>query len=279
MSSRHHLVLDAVLGALRPLVGLLVRKGVGYPALAAALKPLFVDAAERELIRQGMKRTDSAVTLMSGVHRRDVRQLRSPPSPATVSVPAAPPGPTGEVVARWLGDARWQDAQGQPRPLARHGADDSFDALVHSVSLDIRPSAMLDELLRQGVVRDTEAGLAIDPAGFAPRQDEAQMCALLHANLHDHAATAAANLSGERNLLEQALYVDEITDTSAHALEAAARQSWQRTLHELLPLAQARHTADAETALASSRTRRARIGFYVYTTEEPTAPPPPPERP
>ena len=42
---------------------MLVRNGVTYPVLAAALKRVFLDAARRELADRGMAATDSAVTL------------------------------------------------------------------------------------------------------------------------------------------------------------------------------------------------------------------------
>jgi hypothetical protein len=47
--SQPTLVLDRVLRVLQPLVRLLVRNGVTYTVLAAALKRVFLDAARREL--------------------------------------------------------------------------------------------------------------------------------------------------------------------------------------------------------------------------------------
>ena len=44
-------------------------------AFAAALKPVFLAQAEQELVRLGRKRTDSAISLLSGLHRKDVRAL------------------------------------------------------------------------------------------------------------------------------------------------------------------------------------------------------------
>jgi len=54
---------------MQPLVRLLIKNGVTYPAFAVALKRVFLDAARAELARQRMPQTDSAVTLLSGVHR------------------------------------------------------------------------------------------------------------------------------------------------------------------------------------------------------------------
>ena len=67
--------LEQVLHVLRPLVRLLIQRGVGYGALAAALKRVFLDEARRELQRQGRPETDSALSLLSGLHRHNVRSV------------------------------------------------------------------------------------------------------------------------------------------------------------------------------------------------------------
>jgi Family of unknown function (DUF6502) len=265
------LLLTQVLRALRPLVGLLVRQGVHYPAVAAALKPLFLEAAQHELARHGKPATDSALSLMSGVHRRDVRTLtrehiaRSATAPQSMSL-------SSEVVAQWMANPKLAP-KARPKVLPRHGQTDSFDALVASVSRDVRPRAVLDEMLRLGVAQETDdGGVALRHDGFAPRQALADMAAALADNLHDHAAAAAANLDGGRNFLEQAVYADELSDASVEALRLAARQAWQSAFEAVLAKAQQRCDHDARHAEPAERQRRMRFGVYFYsdTPEEPT---------
>ncbi|HWK85441.1 MAG TPA: DUF6502 family protein, partial [Caldimonas sp.] len=159
MTSRHSIVEAGVLRVMRPLVRLLVRNGVTYPAFAAALKRVFLDAAADELRARAMAQTDSAVSLLSGVHRRDIRNLtRAPQRAARASrASGAPLSLVGEVVARWLSDAAYQDRRRRPRALQRA----EFDAMVASVSSDVRGRAMLDELLRLGAVTEGDAGIAL----------------------------------------------------------------------------------------------------------------------
>ena len=73
--SRSAIVLESVLQLLRPAVRLMLRHGVTAPAFATALKRVFLHAAQDELRAHGKALTDSAVSLLSGVHRRDVRNL------------------------------------------------------------------------------------------------------------------------------------------------------------------------------------------------------------
>lgn len=115
MGTKHSLVLRSVLQVMRPLVRLLLCHGVTYPAVAGALKSVFVQAAQDELARQGMARTDSALTLLSGVHRKDVRELRQPEATAPRSRradgQATPLGLAGEVVGRWMSDRAFRGRQ------------------------------------------------------------------------------------------------------------------------------------------------------------------------
>ncbi len=266
------LLLERVLRVLQPLVRLLVRHGIGYPAFAAALKRVFLDAARAELAARGMVQTDSAVTLLSGVHRRDVRELTRGERAAAPAVP--PLGLAGEVVARWLAERAFRDRRGEPRVLARSAdaAPGSFDALVQGISSDVRPRAVLDELLRLGVVAEDERGVHLQHGGFAPREDFAQLSDLFARNLQDHAAAAAANLQGEADFLEQAVYVDRITEDSAARLQRAAQRAWKQALRSVMAEAQARFDHDETQAPAAERTRRARFGVYFFSGREDPSP-------
>jgi hypothetical protein len=266
-SSASRLVLDSVLRVLQPLVRLLLRHGVTYPAFAQACKQVFLQAAQAELARTGTPATDSALTLLCGVHRRDVRSLTRGEGAAGIREAAAPHaelGLAGEVVARWMSHPDWLDRRGRARVLPRGGEPGSFDALVASVSSDVRPRAMLDQLQRLGVVREDEAGIHLHGQGLAPRRGLAEMAALLADNLHDHAAAAAANLAGEANFLEQAMYVDQLSPESVALLRDTARQAWLAAFKRVMAQAQARFDADAQLPDAAQRKQRARFGVYFY---------------
>ena len=269
MAAKAAVVLNCVLRVMRPLVRLLIRSGVPYQAFATALKHVFVESARVELASRSMAQTDSAVTLLSGVHRRDVRNLSRAASSRKVGE-QEPRSLPGEVVARWLSDPAYLDPNGSPKALARSTESEkgSFDALVAGISLDVRPRAMLDELLRLGAVREDEHGLHLIGAGFAPREDFEELSRLFAENLGDHAAAAVANLQGERNFLEQSVFVDEITEASAARLQKASVHAWKHALKTVMAEAQARFDDDAASAGVEQRRHRARFGVYFYTDKE-----------
>ncbi len=268
MSSAPHIVLDCVLRVLQPLVRLLLRHGVTYPAFAAAAKRVFIDAAQAELHSRAMPTTDSAVTLLCGVHRRDVRTLtRGPAGLQTQAVPALL-GLVGQVVARWMSEPDYRDANGRPRTLGRGPEPHSFDALVASVSSDVRPRAMQDEMLRLGVLLEDAAGLHLATQGFAPRQGLTETAQLVADNLHDHAAAATANLQGEANYLEQAITVDQLTPESVELMHLAAKRAWTQAFQTVMAEAQTRFDHDAAQAPAAERRQRARFGVYFFNASE-----------
>jgi hypothetical protein len=272
MSSRSAVVLASVLRVCKPLVRLLLRHGVAYPAFATALKQVFLEAAVDELRAGGRKQTDSALSLLSGVHRRDVRNLAVAGGAALAM--EAPMNMASQVATRWLSDPAYRDGKGRPRVLPRAGAAPSVESLVTAISRDVRPRAVLDELVRLGIAEQTGAGVRLLAPGFVPRQGFPEMAALLADNLHDHAAAASLNLDGGTNYLEQAIFSDGLTEESAQHLHAVAARAWRQAFQAVMREAQARYEHDQSHAPAQSRVHRVRFGSYFYSSDDHDQTPP-----
>ncbi len=265
MTTRSVIILEAALGLLKPLARLMLRHGVAYPAFVLALKRVFVEAAQDELRKNNRPLTDSAVSLLCGVHRRDIRNMKRNEAPPAGTVPM---NMSTQVVARWLSQPNYLDEQGNPLSLARTQPHGGFDALVMSVSSDIRPRAVLEELVRLGIAEETEQGLRLRDPGFAPRQGLAEMATLFQDNLHDHLAAASSNLDQEHNFLEQSIFVDQITAQSAQRLHAVSAKAWRQAFKTVMLAASERYEHDQSHAAAHERIHRARFGSYFYAQEE-----------
>jgi len=248
---------------LRPLIKAMIAHGITLPAVLSVLKQVYVEVAVDSFGLDGKPITDSRVSMLTGVHRKDVRTVRERGVPAT-----APPGLSvgATVVGRWLGDPRFVDAAGKPRALARAGGSASFNALVAEASVDIRPRTVLDELLSQGLVAFDEAAdrvtLLVD--AFVPRNDSPAIFDFFESNLHDHAAAATDNLlaaSGKAPYLERAVYYNGLRPVSVDALEGAARQLAANALAELNAQALTLQAGDRDDAGAAERFR---FGVYFY---------------
>ena len=270
MTTRSNLVLKSILHLLRPAVRLMLRHGVTYSAFATALKRVFLEAAQGEIKASGMAQTDSAVSLLSGVHRRDVRNLTRADEPTPA--PQAFAGLASQVVARWLSQDLYLDDNQAPISIARSGPTPSFDALVQAVTQDVRPRSLLDELIRLGLAAEVDGQVTLLAQGFVPRAGLPELAALMQENLFDHVAAACENMDGKasgagfEDFLEQSVFVDEITADSAHRLHQVSAQAWKLAFQTVMRDAQRSFDHDAVHATADERNHRARFGVYFYST-------------
>lgn len=254
-------------GVLRPLVRALITKGVTAPALYRLLKRVYVEVAESDFTLDGKRPTDSRITLLTGVHRRDVHAFRTAPGAEDegarrkVTVIAS-------VLGRWLADAAFNDATGHPKALPRTGPDTSFEALVASVSRDLRPRTVLDELVRQGLVEHdpTSDTLALRTDAFVGPEDLDQKVHFFAENVGDHIAAATDNLLADKPpFMERAVFYNNLTSASVDELETLARTLGGDALIDVNKQAHAHQQADAG---AEDAIERFRFGVFFYREAE-----------
>ena len=258
-------LISAVKRLLRPLVRLLISRGMGLPALTEVLKQVYVDVALSEFPTQGKKQTDSSISILTGVHRKDVKRLRAarkgrlPQPPRSISIGA-------QLVARWVGSPGTTDSKGLPLPLPRQAESPggpSFDALVAGISTDVRPRAVLDEWLRLGIAHlDKDERVVLNQLAFVPQKGFEEKAFYLGRNIHDHIAAASHNLLGEGNpQLERSVHYSALTPESAATLAKAAEQAGMEALLDMnrLALDLAAKDKGKETA-----TKRINFGLYFY---------------
>jgi len=250
---------------LRPLVRLFVRSGITFPALCDLLRELYVNVAEYDFALSGKEQTDSRVSLLTGIHRKEVRRLRGAGAP--ISAAPASLSRTSRIIARWLAAPEFTDAQKRPLPLPRVADRDggpSFEALVASVTRDLRPRAVLDEWLDSNLATiDADGRIVLAEAAFVPRGGSDQQLYYFGRNLHDHAAAAVANVLGEEpRFLERAVHYDGLSDGLAERLEQRSRELAMEVLQE------ANREAHAACETDKGGDCRWTFGVYVYREQE-----------
>jgi hypothetical protein len=252
---------------LRPLVHLCIRSGVTFPALVQLLRQLYVNVAEHEFALTGKEQTDSRVSLLTGIHRKEVSRLRGAGAP--VNAVNAAVSRTSAIVARWLAAPEFIDAAGRPLPLPRTAqlGEPSFESLVASVTRDVRPRAVLDEWLdRKLVAYDAQERVVLAEAAFIPRGDDDRKFYYFGRNLHDHFAAAVANiLSAEPPFIERAVHYDGLSPALARRLAERAREI------ALEALQTANREAHASLETDAGGDSRWNFGVYVYREDGATA--------
>lgn len=149
-------ITDAVRLILRRVVRLLVGT-VSYPALQEILRKIYVEEAEKKLVRDGAKPTKSALALMTGLDTRVVTavlqsDLDSSLEPKNICA-------EGSLLDMWTNDPFFQDEEtGKPSILPLEGRGRTFQGLVlRSIGRNITIKTVMDRLLASSNIR-TVAG-------------------------------------------------------------------------------------------------------------------------
>lgn len=247
---------------LRPLVGLLLRHRITHRYFSELLKGVYVETAEREFALDAKRQTDSRISLLTGVHRKDVRRLRDEHDgpytpPASVSLGA-------RLVARWTTDAAFLDDQGRPRPLVRTpstSGEPGFEELVAAVSTDIRARAVLDEWKRLGVVEiDGDDRVCLIAGAFIPERGFEEKVHFFGRNLHDHVTVASNNLGDEASpSLERSVHYGQLSEESVAELTDLGRKMGMDLLQTLNRRARDLQQRDEQ---GDDATRRFNFGVY-----------------
>lgn len=267
-------LLPALKHVMRPLVRLMLRKGVTFNSFTHVLKEIFVEVAEQEFRIDGKPASDSRISLITGVHRKDVRRLRAQPAAGDAGMPEAVSF-GAHLVSIWLNQAPFCDQPGQPRALPRLasvGGDGSFDSLVAALSTDIRARVVLDEWLRLGVVRvDEQDQVHLQTRAFIPQRGFEEKVAYLRHNLHDHACAAVHNLTetGEP-FFERAVHYDSLSSAGVEHLKTLVQSDGMQVLVALNQLAAELEARDPTPADARQRIT---VGLYFYTEPSPAEAP------
>lgn len=263
-------LLSALRHLLRPLVKLLTAQGITFPLLAEVLKQSYVEVAVRDFGLAGEPPTDSRVSLLTGVHRKDVKRLRQARTEEGEAMPEMV-ALGAQLAAAWTTRRDLRDRQGRPRPLARlarQGGERSFEGLVASISKDIRARSLLDEWLRLGVVKiDERDRVVLQSAAFVPSRGFDEKAFYFGHNLHDHIAAAVHNVQGALPaFLERSAHYEGLRAESVTRIKQLAESAGMDALQSVY-----RESKECEARDRKAEGSRQRITFGIYFYSEPAA--------
>ncbi len=258
-------VMDEALAIAEPMVLWLLRSGVGYAEFVQALKPVFLAQARLELQRSGQRDSDSAISLLSGLHRKDVRAFREAAHETLARVKEdgstwGKPSAANQVVTRWLSSQGWGDC------IPFSGDAPSFEALARAVSKDFHPRAVLQEMQRLGVAREVDGQVQLVREAFVPDAKHKESRELLAGSVSDHLAAGVHNLSGAtgQRFLEQSVFADGLSPESVHQLNVMANSLWAYVLQAVMAKAVPLCDRDANHPAP----QRFRLGLFTFSAPE-----------
>ena len=276
-SDEQEALLAAFRKVLEPLARLAVQRGLPYAAVEELLRRGFVGAADAAHPDVLAHRKVSRLATTTGINRREVSRLLGVLHDVQASQQLPRRSLASEVFAHWMSNARYRDRRGEPRVLKRQGRAPSFESLAQTITRDVHPRSLLDELLRLklAVQHDADDTVELVRDAFVPRGDRVRLLQYLGHNVGDHLSGAVANVLGDgRRHFEQAIYAEGLSEASVREAWQHIGELWKGLLGALVPALEDKVERDRPRDGASHRLR---LGLYTF--DEDTAPATSPARP
>jgi hypothetical protein len=266
MMNLSNIIAGAVCTLLRPLVRVLLRNNISFTTFADLAKWVYVQVALEEFQLPGRKQTISRAALLTGLSRKDVLRVKRLVTPGDPTI-TEKQSRASRVVSGWVRDPRFHDAENKPALLPFDGeARTSFSSLVKAFSGDIPPRAVLDELIRTGVVERLEDGRVrlLAPA-YVPRTGKAEKLDILGTDVADLISTIDHNLDpdGGEPFFQRKVCYESFPAVHIPMLRGLTAERCQALLEEL-DLWLSEHDQESAEEQATAKHRRTGIAIYYF---------------
>lgn len=270
-TSHDSAIFRALERAIKPLVRLMLARGITYVTFTDWLKRIYVETAVQDFSLPNKAINDSRVSILTGVHRKDVKRLRERLR-ETLSDPSSDATPSNinlgsQLVSAWLSLPNYSEnnvAKPIPR-LKKQGADVSFEALAETVTKDVRARALLDELERLGaIVIDEDDMVSLMTEAFIPAKGEEERTFYLGLGVGDHTSAAVSNvLDAKPAYFDRVLHYNHLSTESIQAIEALSKEHSSKLLQLINTEA-----SQLSTPNQNGDSKRFSLGVYFYHENE-----------
>jgi hypothetical protein len=190
-----------------------------------------------------------------------------------------------QAFARWTTDPAYQQpCENVLAPmgatalvLPRQGPAPSFEALAASVTRDVHPRSLLDDLVRLKLARWDEASdtVRVIADAFVPRDDWDRMLGYLGGNVGDHLHAAVDNVLGDRpQQMEQSIQAHGLSADSLADMRLQINAQWRQLTTSVVPHLQRLIEADeAQAEKAGTQPPQGRLRLGLYMMAEAVTPP------
>ncbi len=269
----------AVMTLLRPLVRILLSHGVPFTTFQEIARWVYVEVAEKHFALPDRKQTDSRVSILTGLTRKDVARIRKVEKPDD-RAEALSYNRAARVVSAWVRDYPMEGTVSGVSPLPIEG-EESLSSLIRRYSGDMPVRAVIDELLRVGAIRIRGNGdeAELIHRHYLPYMGERRKLVYLGDDVADLIATIGHNLeSPEKTYFQRKVFYDNIPAEHIEAVRAVARKRGEAAIDTLVH-DMAAHDRDVNPRIGGTGRIRAMVGIYyheeVFTPEasqQPAAP-------
>jgi hypothetical protein len=260
----HGALFAAVIHLLRPLVRILLNHGVPFETFAELARGAYVDVAHREFAIPGKKQTDSRVSVLTGLTRKEVARLRELERPEDAAS-ASSYNRAARVVSAWVREHPSEGTASGAAVLPLDGPR-SLSELIRRHSGDMPVRAVIDELLRVDAIRLRESGeVELLQRHYLPRGGERRKLVYLGHDVADLIATIGHNIDARpgKGFFQRKVFYDNIPVEHLAKVRDVARKHGEAAIDALVH-AMGAHDRDANPRAQGSGRMRAMVGIYYH---------------
>jgi hypothetical protein len=263
-------ILAAYQRLLRPLVRILIRNGVSFAEFSEIAKDVYVEVAERDFQLPDKNMTQGRIAILTGLTRTEVNRLITQRGSQHRDY-ASNLNRVTRILSGWHTDPQFTGPYGLPLDVPFDSPDNrSFSELVRRYTGNMPARAMLDELLRIGLVKESDNGrLKVLTRAYLPKADEPESLDRLGNVVRNFVETQdfnRAEANPENRLFERQVVADAgIRATDLPRFQAHVRERGQFLLEELddwLSKLEPIDNADSATVVNTG------VGIYHYIRRE-----------
>ena len=145
---------------LGPLIRILLRQGISYGEFSELAKAVYVEIALKDFKVPGRRATRTRLAVITGLTRKEIKRVIDEAQKERYELKTNY-NRLGRVLVGWYTDPEFTGPYGMPLELlyeSENPEDSTVTSLVRRYSGDMSPRSILDELVRVGAVRETDAG-------------------------------------------------------------------------------------------------------------------------
>ena len=260
---------SAIHKLLRPLVRLLLKHGVPFGVFADMARWLYVDVADKELGLPGRAQSNSRISVITGLSRKEVLKQKNIEQPVDEQS-LERYNRAARVISGWVRDIRYTDANGSPLPLVLESdikETASFAELVKRYSGDVPVRAILDELLHVGsVTKNPDGTIELLSRAYVPGKDDISKLSILGTDVRELLMTISNNIENPEKLrFQRKVSYDNISDENAALFKKLSARDCQKLLEKFDQWLAKR---DRDTNPDAKGSGRKSVGVGIYFFEE-----------
>jgi len=259
----------AILSVLKPLVRMLLRNNVPYGAFADLVRRAYIEVATKDFTVAGRKQSNSRIATITGLSRKEVKRIQELP-PESDNFLIEKYNRAARVVYGWVHDKSYQEKDGRTCVLNFDGDAPSFTSLVKSYSGDVTPRAILDELVRVGVVElDDAQKIHLLSRAYIPKAGVNEKVRYIGTDVSALLNTMDRNIYQPDlpPFFQRKVYYDNLPDEVIEELQAMIAKNSQQLL-EKVDQALEKFDRDSSPGVKGSGRNGVGVGVYYFENKD-----------